>query len=353
MSSRNDQFAASIAEPREDSKGGAATDLPEIGGFALLNMIGDSTVFRTAMRRLGRMAACDAPILIEGETGSGKEVAARAIHYLSKRRNRPFVPVNCGAIPDSLVESELFGHGRGAFTDARDARSGLVAQANGGTLFLDEIDALSLKAQVALLRFLQDQRYRPVGRDKEILSDVRIVTASNKTLQLLAETDRFRTDLLYRINVLQLRLPPLREREEDIERLAEHFLQNFRKRYGEGPQRIDPEALRWMRRQSWPGNVRELENVIHREFLLADGPALRIDGAQAVEDVGTHVERAEPLDFRQAKERAIEIFERRFLTRVLSATHGNVSAAAKLANKERRALGRLLKKHGIDRHRYC
>jgi DNA-binding NtrC family response regulator len=326
----------------------------DVGEFAMLSMVGTSPAFNDCMRRIGRIAVRDASVLIEGETGSGKEMAARAIHYLGARRNRPFVPVNCGAIPDTLIEAEFFGHGRGAFTDAREARAGLVAQANGGTLFLDEIDALTAKAQVSLLRFLQDQRYRPVGRDTELKANVRVIAASNKSLSVLAENDRFRGDLLYRLNILYLHIPPLHQREGDPELLAQTFLRHYAKKYDLPPKRFAPATLQWIRLHSWPGNVRELENTVHREFLLADGEVIEFTGATDTAEAARTpalVPQKEDatLDFRSAKAKAIEDFERAYLARALRLAKGNVSAAARIAKKERRAFGKLLKKYGIGR----
>ena len=248
--------------------------LEDVGEFALLSMIGSSPTFNETVRRMGRIAMRDASVLIEGETGSGKEVAARAIHYLGARRGRPFIPVNCGAVPDSLIEAEFFGHGRGAFTDAREARAGLIAQAHGGTLFLDEIDSLTPKAQVALLRFLQDQKYKPVGRDVELEADVRIIAATNKSLIALANSDRFRTDLLHRLRILYLYIPPLRERVEDISVLARHFAQKFAMRMKKRIETIPVEAMKTMQAYPWPGNVRELGNFIERAVILSTGSDL-------------------------------------------------------------------------------
>jgi two-component system response regulator GlrR len=195
--------------------------------LAHLNLIGRSRAFLVAVALIERIAACDHPVLIEGETGTGKEIAARAIHYLGARRRFPFIPVNCGAIPDSLVESALFGHVRGAFTDARESQPGIIAQARGGTLFLDEIEAMSMRAQVALLRFLQDKQYAPIGGATMIASDVRVVAATNADLSQMARAGSFRSDLLFRLNVLKLHLPPLRERSGDVLLLAEHFMQRL------------------------------------------------------------------------------------------------------------------------------
>jgi len=325
----------------------------EVGGFALLAMVGASQVFNETMRCIGRMAMCDAASLIEGETGSGKELAARAIHYLGARRDRPFIPVNCGAIPDTLIEAEFFGHGRGAFTDAREARAGLISQAQGGTLFMDEIDALTPKAQISLLRFLQDHRYRPVGRDIELQADVRVIAATNKSLDELASSERFRSDLLYRLNILYLKVPSLRERNGDAELLAQHFLRQYAKKYNMPSKRFSPETLCWIRSHPWPGNVRELENKVHREFLLSEDDVIEFAGVARAAQPLVETPRFAPendstLGFRSAKAKAIEDFERTYLARILQVAQGNVSAAARIAKKERRALGKLLKKYSIN-----
>ena len=316
-------------------------------------MIGSSHAFLQAQRALERMAPCEAPILIEGETGTGKELAARALHYGSARRAMPFLPVNCGAIPDSLIESELFGHKRGAFTDAREDRPGLVALADGGTLFLDEIDSLSTKAQVVLLRFLQDREYRPVGGRGTKRADVRILAATNSDLSDLARTGRFRADLLYRVKVLTLSLPPLRERDEDCLLLAQHFLEQASEREGRPARMLDGPSQRWLLEYAWPGNVRELESLIYRETLLSESLTLRLSGAEASESASP---RSTPWSllrsFRHARALALGEFERRYLMQVLAESRGNVTKAARLAGKERRALGKLIKKHGIDCRRF-
>jgi DNA-binding NtrC family response regulator len=295
------------------------------------------------------MAACDAPVLIEGETGTGKELAARAIHYQSPRQDRPFIPVNCGAIPDSLIESELFGHRKGAFTDAKDNQPGLVTLAEGGSLFLDEVDSLSPKGQVTLLRFLQDQEFRPLGARQLEKGNVRVLAASNARLTELAQTGAFRTDLLYRLRILCLNLPPLRDRPGDVAFLAGGFLEACDQRYGFGRKTLHPETLHWMDRYGWPGNIRELENLLYREYLLSEAPILRIEAPAVMHTaprggLDAHVG---DLAFNQAKARAIEVFERDYLIGLMEAARGNVSLAAKLAGKERRSLGKLLKKHGL------
>ncbi len=316
----------------------------------LLGMVGESPAYSALVEQIRRIACADAPVLIEGETGSGKELAARAVHYLSPRRDKPFVPINCGAIPDTLIESELFGHARGAFTDAKQTRAGVIAHAHGGTLFLDEIDTLSAKGQVTMLRFLQDRRYRPVGQQAEQISDARIVAASNRPLSAIVAQGGFRSDLLYRLNILSLRVPPLRERPDDIAPLAVHYLRLLCARYGLMSKRLHAATLNWMRRYPWPGNVRELENLLHRLVLLSDGEEIRYTGeveGESIPESGYGYP-----DFHTAKAQAIADFERAYLARVMAETQGNVTAAARLACKERRSLGKLLKKYGIDKGRF-
>jgi DNA-binding NtrC family response regulator len=317
-----------------------------------VNLIGASSAFTDALQLIHSIGQTDAPVLIEGETGTGKELAARAIHYSGLRASMPFIPVNCGAIPDALVENELFGHGRGAYTDARDAQVGLVAQADGGTLFLDEVDALPPRAQVALLRFLQDLFYRPLGARREQHADVRVIAATNVDLVELARKRRFRLDLVYRLKVLGVLLPPLRERTGDVELLAEHFVGQLAVRYRRAALPLDPSWQAWCATYRWPGNVRELENLIHRAFLLATGPAVRIPDPTAPSADPPAVP-VPALSFTQAKARAIQAFERDFLVRLLAEHNGNVSVAARRCGKERRSFGRLLKKHRIDRRTYA
>jgi DNA-binding NtrC family response regulator len=312
-------------------------------------MIGQSESLKTLRTLIDKVARYDAPVLIEGETGTGKELAARAIHYQSSRRDRPFVPVNCGALPDSLIESELFGHRRGAFTDARRDQQGLVALAHSGTLFLDEVDALTPKAQVTLLRFLQDQQYRPLGGEREERTDARIIAASNTQLMRLVEEGRFRIDLLYRLKLMHVVLPPLRERKGDVPLLSEHFVQIGSARFGRPILPLGIETLSWFEQYSWPGNVRELEHTIYHGLLLSDGPIISIPpppclgGAESAATLPT---------YRLAKEQAIAAFEHAYLARVINESGGNVSVAARLAGTERRHLGRLLKKHHLARTRF-
>ena len=320
---------------------------PDVDDELRGELVGSSPAFMATLAQIRRVAASEAPVLIEGETGSGKELAARAVHYWGVRNTGPFVPVNCGALPDQLLEAELFGHERGAFTDAKLARRGLVAEANGGTLFLDEVDALSAKAQITLLRFLQDQRYRLLGSSRELSANVRLVAATNQPLADVGQHGRFRCDLMYRLKILYLELPPLRKRGGDAEQLAQHFVTKLCAKYRLPPKRLDATAITWIGQHSWPGNVRELENWVHRALLMADGPTIHAALDASVEP---DVPGGRELDhFQRAKAAAVSRFERGYVLTVMRQTGGNVTRAAQIAGKDRRALGKLIKKYGIDR----
>jgi two-component system, NtrC family, response regulator GlrR len=319
-----------------------------------LNLIGRSGLFLAALRMIERLAACDATVLIHGEIGTGKEVAARAIHYLGTRREGPFTPINCGALPDSLFENEMFGHVRGAFTDARDTMVGLIANAEGGTLFLDEVEALSPKGQVALLRFLQDGTYRPLGGKRLIDANVRIIAASNASLRDLVARGEFRADLMYRLAVMPLDLPPLRARDGDVQLLSQHFVTRFNAQYRTRKQ-LSPASLAALDAQAWPGNVRELENLLHREVVLCDDETIELAARLPTHDAASAGANRGRLEFergfRAAKASWIAEFERRFVCWALDQSGGNVSAAARRAGKERRTFGRLVKKYAVDRDR--
>jgi DNA-binding NtrC family response regulator len=326
--------------------------------FAELSLIGRSPAFAQSLQQIKRLARYDVSVLIQGETGTGKELAARAIHYLGSRRDAPFVPINCGAIPDNLLENELFGHERGAFTDAKEAQPGVVALAEGGTLFLDEIEALSPKAQVVLLRFLQDRHYRALGGRRLQQANVRLIAAGNGDVAAAVKLGRFREDLYFRLNIGLLSLPPLRERPGDARLLAEHFCQRYREQYHQPHRTLHPDSLRRLEQYEWPGNIRELENMVHREFLFSENEAVVL---QSVTPLRTERRRS-PLDrrrtlllratLRHAKGQFISEFEKNYLSALLSQTGGNVTLAARQAGTERRALGKLLKKHGISTNRY-
>ena len=306
------------------------------------NLVGEDPVFLRVAEQLSACAQTAFPILITGETGTGKEMFARAIHFLSERRNHPFIPMDCAGLPDHLIENELFGHVRGAYTDAHAEQRGLAALAHGGTLFLDEVDSLSHAAQGKLLRFLQERQFKPLGSERFVHSDVRIVAASNRDLERQTAAKEFRADLYYRLKVLHLELPPLRERPRDIALLAEHFLKMY---LPAGIQKsFSPAALRRLAAYQWPGNVRELVNVVQQAITFSRGA--QINGC----DIAVPVSAPSVADFRQARESSIENFEREYVFQLLQRHAGNITHAAREAGKERRSFGRLVKKYGLAAH---
>ena len=315
--------------------------------YHMEGLVGQSAPFLRVLQIVLGIAHADATVLIAGETGTGKELVARGIHYQSPRRGKPFIPVNCGALPDHLFENELFGHAKGAYTDASSPEKGLVAEAEAGTLFLDEVDTLSVSAQVKLLRFLQNHEYRPLGSSKSITADVRILAATNASLRQQVQSKRFREDLHYRLNIVALCLPPLRKRPEDIPLLADHFLHRYASHYDRTLLQFATAALHKLSAYPWPGIVRELESVIQRAVLLAPSPVLQPD------DIDLHLSYqgavSETESFHTARARAITQFERTYLHTLLTAHQGNITHAAKHAGEARRSLQRLLKKHGLNR----
>lgn len=311
------------------------------------NMIGTSDAFQRAIATIRRISRFDVPVLLKGETGTGKELAARAIHYLSARRDRPFVPLNCGSLPDTLAESELFGCEPGAFTDARTRRSGIISAAEGGTLFLDEVDSLPARAQTSLLRFLQDCTYRPLGATRERVANVRVVAAAGSDLGQLVAARAFRADLVYRLEVLTVDMPPLRERTGDALVLANHFARRYARQYGLDTRPIGTPSIEWMSRYAWPGNVRELENLVLRRSLLCTHSELSL-----IDDSDSPTPPSAPSFYASARAFAIRAWEHGYLCDLLARAGGNVTHAATLAGKERRALGKLIKKHGLDRRDY-
>lgn len=317
---------------------------------ALRKLIGQSPAFLRQIERIPLLARYEAGVLISGDTGTGKEVCAQAIHYASPRAGKPWVAINCGAIPTELVESELFGHVKGAYTHAHAARSGLVREAEGGTLFLDEIDALPYGAQAALLRFLQEKEFRPVGANLVLRADVRVIAASNRQLGELAARGKFRQDLFFRLNVLTLHLPALRERREDIPLLASFFLRAAASQWGCALPALSQSAVQKLLVHDWPGNVRELKNVVERSVLMAGGRTLEaadidIDGSELAPD-----ERAlgAAFSFRAAKAQVVENFERNCIQQLLASNGGNVTQAARAAKKNRRAFFELMRKYRIE-----
>ncbi|CAB3773953.1 sigma-54 interaction domain-containing protein [Paraburkholderia humisilvae] len=319
--------------------------------FARLNFHGSSPVMSAMRRQIEKIASVDVPVTVLGETGTGKELAVRAIHYLSARKQYPFVPVNCGALPESLIESELFGHERGAFTDAKAEGRGLIAEAEKGTLFLDEVDALGLKAQASLLRFIQDGTYRRVGGSSTRHADVRVVVATNANLVELAEARLFRRDLLYRLDVVSLHIPALRERGDDVTELAMIFLDRLRVRYTNPAKHFHHASLTYLRHYGWPGNVRELENAIHRAFLMSDDDVVRLGDVSQSCGVSHAPDEDGQRTFRKAKAEAIARFEVDYLRRLLDASNGNLSLAARMAGEERSSFGKLVRRHGLTKDR--
>ncbi len=319
--------------------------------FSFLGVVGRSAAMQEAHRLIEQAARLDITVLLTGETGTGKELAARAVHLNSARRERPFVAVNCGALPTELVESELFGHGKGAFTGAAQAKAGLFEEANGGTLFLDEVGELPLSAQVKLLRVLQEREVRRVGETRPVQVDVRVVAATHRDLRAEAAQGRFREDLFYRLNIFPVQLPPLRERKEDIPLLAAHLLDKHCKTMGRTLEGMTPEALRALMGYPWPGNVRELENAIMRAVAVATGPA--VTERDLPLEVRERQEGALPggaakhLPYRDALDLARDRFSREYLTALLRDFEGNVTRAAEHAGIERESLHRLLKRHSI------
>jgi two-component system response regulator GlrR len=286
------------------------------------------------------VSATDASVFIHGESGTGKELLARAIHRASRRSGREFVAVNCGAIPEPLLESELFGYVKGAFTGATRDHKGLFQAAHGGTLFLDEIGDMPLALQVKLLRVLQERQVRPVGAVANVPVDVRVVSASHRSLQDEMTAGRFREDLYYRLNVVSLALPPLAQRREDIPLLANHFLQHLADRYGKNVSALAPDAMELMLSASWPGNVRQLFNVVEQTVALSITQLVPASLVQrALQQTAANLT---SLD--DAKRR----FERDYLVQLLKMTRGNVSQAARLAKRNRSDFYSLLARHELD-----
>jgi DNA-binding NtrC family response regulator len=332
--------------------------LRKAGHSEHLPLLGTARAFRAAVDLARRVAPTDAPVMITGESGTGKELFAQFIHRHSRRAARPMVAVNCAALPESLLESELFGHRKGAFTGADRDKRGLVETADGGTFFLDELTEMSLALQAKLLRVLQDGVVRRVGSERtDAVVDVRFVSATNRDPQDAVKEGALRPDLLYRLRVVPLRLPPLRERREDITLLATHFLSDAWTRHHPGATApsLTAASLDYLRRQHWPGNVRELQNVMEHTAVLAE-PGQRIDPvvipltedgdalAPAADALGAEILREK---FHDAKDRLVAQFERVYLSRLVDRAGGNIARAARLASIDRATLYRLIEKHHI------
>jgi transcriptional regulator with PAS, ATPase and Fis domain len=311
-------------------------------------IIAISLPMRAVIRRIIEAAAVDIPVLITGETGTGKELVAAAIHKRSRRRDKPYVALNTGAMARELVASELFGHERGAYTGAQDAHPGIFEQAHGGTVFLDEIATMEEKIQVSLLRVLEEKVFRRVGGFKNIASDVRVIAATNETLERHVCEKRFREDLFYRLNVFHINVPPLRERPPGaITVLTDHFLSHYASVYGKEIERVSPETYRILRRYSWPGNVRELKNVIQAALLLADGKELKPESIpERIREVVALNGGGQPTcSFRVGS--SLESVEKELIRLTLAHAGGNKKLAASMLSISRRALYNKLKKHKL------
>jgi two-component system, NtrC family, response regulator GlrR len=298
-----------------------------------------SAAMDEVLRRARLVAESDAPVMIQGESGTGKELLARALHNASPRRDRVFMAVNCAAIPEPLLESELFGHAKGAFTGANTTHNGLFQAASGGTIFLDEIGDMPLPLQAKLLRVLQEGQVRPVGSTQSIPINVRVLSATHRNLEQMRKERTFREDLFYRLNVVLLRIPSLADRREDIPLLAAHFLREIASRYRRPPLQLSPEAMALMVAAPWPGNVRQMENLLEQAVALSTTPIIPAPLiAQSLED-------AKPL---VAFDEARRQFEREYLVRLLKLTTGNVAQAAQLANRNRTDFYKLLQRHSLE-----
>ncbi|HEX8952586.1 MAG TPA: sigma-54 dependent transcriptional regulator [Polyangia bacterium] len=311
-------------------------------------ILGTERSMLDVVRRIVLIARTDAPVLFTGESGTGKEVCARLLHRASKRAGKPFVAVNAGAVPAQLWESQFFGHVRGAFTDARADAAGFVETAAGGTLVLDEVGEVPLELQPKLLRFLQTKSYHPVGSPREREADVRIVGATNRELREAVREGAFREDLFYRLNVVPVRVPPLRERRGDVPLLATSFLHRYAAQFGVAVEAFTPSALALLTQHDWPGNVRELENLVQQVVAVATRPIvsaadLPLPGAEAA----APRERDEIEPLKESRKSAIDAFERAYLGRLLELCAGNVTRAAQRSRVPRKTLARMLKRHGI------
>lgn len=324
------------------------SQLKEAYGFN--RIIGNSVSLQKVLKLVKKVSKTEANVLIQGDSGTGKELVARSIHTYSERSHRPFVPVDCASLPENLLESELFGHEKGAFTDAHVTRPGIFEYADGGTLFLDEIGELSITLQSKLLRALQEHQVRRVGGRRLIDVDVRIITATNQNLAKAVAEGRFREDLYYRINVITIPLPPLRERKDDVPLLANHYLRHFSKGSINEVNEISKKAMELMERYHWPGNVRELQNVMER--------AVSLTGTKIIvpQDLPEQIRRVQDPDacisptgsnYKIAKKNWLDHFEKRYLSDLLKRHNGNISKAALEAQVNRKTIHRLLKRHRL------
>ncbi len=314
----------------------------------LHEIVGRSEALQKVLMTVSKVAPCDVDVLVTGPSGTGKELIARALHANSPRRLKPFVPVDCAALPANLLESELFGHEKGAFTGANQGKRGLLETANGGTVFFDEIGEMNAELQAKLLRVLQERAFRRVGGEKLIDVNIRVICCTNRDLEAEASLGRFRQDLLFRLNVVTIGLPPLRERAGDIAVLTQHFMQKFCQAANKGPIQISPDALQALERHAWPGNVRELRNVVERAIVMCEDHAIRLRDLPETfrqrdcEDVPAG------LGYRAVREQWVDVQGRQYLVALLQRHQGNVSAAAREAQISRKSLYELMRRFEIE-----
>jgi len=339
------ETALSLAAARAADRGAAPArqDLDE--RYTLGALVGNDPKFLRVLELTGRVAPTDAPVLITGESGTGKELVAEAIHRNGRRRDGPFVKVNLGGIPPTLFESEMFGHVKGAFTDARSERRGRFEMADGGTIFLDEIGDLDPSAQVKMLRVLQDRTYEVLGSSIPRTVDVRVVSATNRNIPEMVRQGRFREDLLYRLNLITIRLPALRERPDDVPLLARHFLDGAIRAYGRGAVALTPRAIDWLRAFRWPGNIRQLKQTIERAVLVVDGDRLDAEHFVTLADLESPGAREEFLPSPGAM--TLDAIEKAVIARCLDHYQGNITKAADALGLSRAALYRRIQKHGL------
>lgn len=318
-------------------------------------IVGGSSKMKEVFNLIYKLCKVDTTVLVRGENGTGKELVARAIHFNSPRKSGAFVAINCGAIPENLMESELFGHEKGAFTGAVERKIGKFQLANNGTLFLDEIGELKPDMQVKLLRVLQERKFTPVGSNREVKTTTRIIAATNRNLEKMMEDGDFREDLFYRLNVMPIFLPPLRERSVDIEPLAQNFIKKFNKHHGQQILGIEPEALEALKSYRWPGNIRELENIIERSFIVENSNKITLEAlpeqireAQKTEQKSSPIGYSGPLDFDSFKEE----MEKEFIISALKANSGKINQTVAQANIPKNTLLRKIRKYGINVKEY-
>ena len=348
-----DKLAAIVKKALETQEmvSSLAISAPVLDDDVDTEFVGSSKKMREIFDLINRLSQVDTTVLIRGENGTGKELVARAIHFNSPRKHGEFVAINCGAIPESLMESELFGHEKGAFTGAVERKIGKFQLANKGTIFLDEIGELKPDMQVKLLRVLQEKRFTPVGSNREVASNARVIAATNRNLEKMIEEGTFREDLFYRLNVMPIFLPPLRERLEDLENLISHFVRRFNRKMGRQIHGFSVEALQVLRGYRWPGNIRELENLVERSFIIENSAVIQASSLpenvrEQQSDIAFDLpgSYAGPLDFDRFKEET----EKEFIVQALKANRGRINQTVAQANIPKNTLLRKIKKYGIN-----